>query len=218
MLQRREEKALRKVSLDWLFRQIENIASAFLSSLNALSPWSRTLTSWLSGFPSNSHPSNLSFGKLLLRLQPIHPSTHPPARPTLQEAAIASATHPPAHLLLLLFLCFSLTGCSFFNSGPSTAAVEQAIAQKLVQTQGVLRSQLSTEESSSKPFQVGKVSVSRQHKVMVGQQAAVEVEGTYTLKGGTLSRSQRQQQRPFDLYLQRGAETDQWLLLEPDVS
>jgi len=187
MLQQRGAKALWKASLDWLFRSVKHLARTFLTTLNTLSPWPRTLPFFSTALSPNTYPS-----------------TPPPL-------------HPPTHLLLLLFLCFSLTGCSVFNAGPPTAVVERAIAQKLEQTQGVLRSQLSTEESSSNPFQVGKVSVSRQHQVLVGSQAAVEVEGTYTLKGGTLSRRQRQQQRPFDLYLKKGGKTDQWLLLEPGV-
>ena len=93
--------------------------------------------------------------------------------------------------------------------------VEKALAQKLVQTQGLLRSQLAGEDISTNPFSVGRVRVSSKRNVSLDWQSAIEVEGTYTLKGRDLSRSQQQQLRPFDIYLQRGSEEDQWLLLEP---
>jgi hypothetical protein len=93
--------------------------------------------------------------------------------------------------------------------------VEQAVAQKLVQAQSLLRTQLTGEELETSGVEIGKVKVSSSQNVTLGDISAVEVEGIYTLKGGDLSRSQRQQTRPFDIYLQRGAEKDQWRLLEP---
>jgi hypothetical protein len=159
MLQRREEKALLKVSLAWVSMKAKNITRAF-------SP------------------------------------THLPADPSTR-------------LLLLLFLCFSLTSCGLFNAGPSTTVVEKAVVQKLEQTQALLRSQLSSNEPATDSLGVGQVSISSTHRVVIGNQPAIEVEGTYRLKGGNLSRSQRREVRPFDLYLRQGSETDQWLLLEP---
>jgi hypothetical protein len=120
---------------------------------------------------------------------------------------------PPLPVVLL---CLCLTGCGLFNPGPPGAVVEQAVAQKLAQTQSLLRSQLSGEDLAAATFEVGQVTVSSRHPVTLDHRSAVEVEGTYTLKGNTLNRSQRQQVRPFDIYLQRGADRDQWFLLEPN--
>ncbi len=156
----------------------------------------------------------LSNGKPLLckanaprtRLLPIHPSTHP--RSFLS----------PIPLLLIILLCLSLTGCGFFHPGPPKAVVEKAVAQKLVQTQELLRSQLASGGDAPKPLAVGQVKVSSKGSVTVGGQSAIEVQGTYTLKGGDLSRAQRQQSRPFDLYMQPGSDEDPWRLLEPDFA
>ena len=126
--------------------------------------------------------------------------------------------HSWCSYFLILLLCCFLTGCGLFNPGPSSAVVETAVAQKLLQTQELLRSQLAHEITAIQSFEVGRVKVSSKRKVTLGNQPAFEVEGTYTLKGGNLSRIQRQQSRPFDIYLQRGAEQDQWFLLEPNFT
>jgi hypothetical protein len=149
----------------------------------------RLLSPWVNA----ANPTNIP---------PIHPLSHSPTPPILR-------------LVLLLTLCGSLLGCSVFNPGPPAAVVQQAVAQKLWQTQSLLRAQLSGQALVESTFEVGKVKVNAHHPVSLGQVSAVEVEGTYTLKGGDLSRAQRRQLRPFDIYLQRGPEKDQWRLLEP---
>lgn len=134
----------------------------------------------------------------------------------LTSAPHSSPKSSPSPLLLAL-LCLILTGCGFFNPGPPSAVVEKAVAQKLVQTQELLRSQLSNPTDASS-FEIGRVKVDAKHNVTLDDRSVVEVEGTYTLKGGDLSRAQRRQQRPFEVLLQRGSEEEQWLLLEPNAS
>jgi hypothetical protein len=96
--------------------------------------------------------------------------------------------------------------------------IEQAVAQKLMATQALLRTQLPGNSEATNSFEIGKVTVTSSHRVSLNNQAAVEVEGTYTLKGGSLNRAQRQQARPFELYLQQGEDKEQWLLLEPKAT
>ncbi|HSM81469.1 MAG TPA: hypothetical protein VLS96_07275 [Nodosilinea sp.] len=113
-------------------------------------------------------------------------------------------------------LCLSLVGCGMINPRPPQAVVEAAIAQKLSQTQLVLYRQLDASTPPTDLAQVNRIRVANHHWTTIANQPAVEIAGTYHLKGGGLSAAQRRQTREFDLYLQRGAEKGQWLLLEPD--
>ncbi|OKH50101.1 hypothetical protein NIES30_05210 [Phormidium tenue NIES-30] len=91
--------------------------------------------------------------------------------------------------------------------------VEGAIAQKLSQTQAVLYRQFAAAPTDR--TQVGRIRITDHHWTELSGQPTVEVVGTYHLKGGSLTNAQRGQTREFDVYLQRGATKDQWLLLEP---
>jgi hypothetical protein len=118
-------------------------------------------------------------------------------------------------LILGLLLCLSLWGCGVVNPQPPKAAVESAIAQKVAQTQSLLSRQLALREESSSPAQVGRVKVTGHHWTTIANQPAVEVEGTYQLQGGGLTRAQQRQERDFSLYLKRGDTKDEWILVEP---
>jgi hypothetical protein len=119
----------------------------------------------------------------------------------------------PIRWVLMAMLCLSLLGCGLINPRPPRAVVEGAIAQKLSQTQAVLYRQFAAAPADR--AQVGRIRITDHHWTEIAGQPTVEVAGTYHLKGGNLTNAQRSQTREFDVYLQRGATKDQWLLLEP---
>lgn len=118
-------------------------------------------------------------------------------------------------IVAIAVLCLSLWSCGLVNPGPPRTVVEMAIAQKLAQTQAVLYRQFESSVDSGDLAQVDRIRISDHHWTTLADQPAVEIAGTYHLKGGQLTRAQRSQTRAFDLYLQRGDSKDQWLLLEP---
>ncbi|PSN13357.1 hypothetical protein C7293_16235 [filamentous cyanobacterium CCT1] len=118
-------------------------------------------------------------------------------------------------IVAIALLCLSLWSCGLVNPRPPRAVVEMAIAQKLSQTQAVLYRQLESSVDPADLAQVGRIRISDHHWTTLANQPAVEVAGTYHLKGGQLTAAQRRQTRDFDLYLRRGDSKDQWLLLEP---
>lgn len=113
-------------------------------------------------------------------------------------------------------LCLALLGCGVINPRPPRAVVEGAIAQKLSQTQAMLYRQFGRQPQADPAdlAQVGRIRITDHHWTEIASQPAVEVAGTYHLKGGGLTSAQRRQTRDFDLYLRRGTTPDQWLLLE----
>ncbi len=119
-------------------------------------------------------------------------------------------------LILGLVLCLSLWGCGVVNSQPPKAVVEQAIAEKVAQTQSLLSRQLSPSTDISSPAQVGRVNITEHRWTTVADQPAVQIDGTYRLQGGGLTKAQQRQDRDFSLYLKRGETKDQWILVEPD--
>ncbi|PSR19290.1 hypothetical protein C8255_03115 [filamentous cyanobacterium CCP3] len=118
-------------------------------------------------------------------------------------------------IVAIAVLCLSLVSCGLVNPRPPRAVVEMAIAQKLSQTQAVLYRQFASSVDPADRAQVGRIRISDHHWTTLDNQPAVEVAGTYHLKGGQLTAAQRRQTRDFDLYLRRGDSKDQWLLLEP---
>ncbi|TVQ13432.1 MAG: hypothetical protein EA368_02205 [Leptolyngbya sp. DLM2.Bin27] len=131
--------------------------------------------------------------------------------------------HRPAAIYLgrsvvIGLLCLVLLGCGVINPRPPRAVVEGAIAQKLSQTQIILYRQLGRQAGADPAdlAQVSGIRIADHHWTEIAGQPAVEVAGTYHLKGGGLTSAQRRQTRNFDVYLQRGTAKDQWRLLEPD--
>jgi len=120
----------------------------------------------------------------------------------------------PIKCLVIIGLCLFLWGCGLANPKPPRAAVEVAIAEKIAQTQALLHSQQPTSDTSADPFRVGSVKISHHQWTTLADQPVVEVEGTYRLTGGRLSRAQQRQARAFDLYLQRGATDADWTLVD----
>ena len=121
----------------------------------------------------------------------------------------------PVRTIVVAILCLSLWGCGLVSPRPPRAVVEAAIAQKLSQTQAILYRQVAPAIPSPELAQVGSLRIANHHWTTLADQPAVEVAGTYHLKGGALTAAQRRQTRAFDLYLQHGPTKNQWLLLEP---
>lgn len=124
-----------------------------------------------------------------------------------------TASMRPIRWVLIGMLCLSLLGCGLINPSPPKVVVEEAIAQKLSQTQAILYRQFAAAPTDR--TQVGRIHINDHHWTELAGQPTVEVAGTYHLKGGNLTSAQRSQTREFEVYLQRGATRDQWLLLEP---
>ena len=124
----------------------------------------------------------------------------------------------PIKYLIIIGLCLSLWGCGLAKPKPPRAAVETAIAQKIAQTQILLRGQQPSPDTAADPFRVGSVKITHHQWTALAEQPVVEVEGTYRLFGGNLSRAQQRQARAFDLYLQRGATEEDWILVDPNPS
>lgn len=122
----------------------------------------------------------------------------------------------PGRWIVIGLLCLVLLGCGVITPRPPRAVVEGAIAQKLSQTQAILYRQFGRQLKADPAdlAQVGRIRIADHHWTEIAGQPAVEVAGTYHLKGGGLTSAQRRQTRDFDLYLRRGTTPDQWLLLE----
>ena len=122
----------------------------------------------------------------------------------------------PGRWIVIGLLCLVLLGCGVINPRPPRVVVEGAIAQKLSQTQALLYRQFGRQFRADPAdlAQVGRIRIADHHWTEIAGQPAVEVAGTYHLKGGGLTSAQRRQTRDFDLYLRRGTTPDQWLLLE----
>lgn len=117
---------------------------------------------------------------------------------------------------LLLVFCGGLWGCGLVNPAPPRSVVAVAVAQKVAQTQVTLQQQLglgTATEAIDLP-QASGIHVTGHHWITLNNQPAVEVNGTYHLKGGGLGWGQQRQTRPFSLYLRRAGE-DQWAVVDP---
>lgn len=117
--------------------------------------------------------------------------------------------------LLAVTLVLLLTGCGLAAPKPPTAAVEAALMQQITQTQTLLHANLGATDAPLSQYQVGRVKIQHQQSLTLDHHPAVEVRGTYTLKGDRLSRSQRQQSRPFTLYLTQSSDQTNWTLIQP---
>lgn len=117
--------------------------------------------------------------------------------------------------IAIAVICLSIWGCGLINPRPPRAVIEAAIAQKLSQTQAVLYRQLVPAISPADLAQVSSLRITNHRWITLADQPAVEVTGSYRLKGGQLTTAQRRQTRAFDLYLRRGNTKESWLLLEP---
>jgi antitoxin YefM len=115
---------------------------------------------------------------------------------------------------VLLVLCGSLLGCGLLNPWPPKAIVQQAIAQKLDQTQSLLNTKISGVKATADSFRIGRVNVQSRRSVLLNGKSAVAVAGTYTIKGGNLAWSQRRQPRPFEILIRQGDTQDQWQLVD----
>ncbi len=124
----------------------------------------------------------------------------------------------PLQFLLVTLLCLGLWSCAGVDAKPPEAAVTAAIAQKLERTQSLLARQLALAEGTLANPRVDQVIIAHYHWTTLEQHRVVQVQGTYHLKGGSLSRSQQRQNRPFEVYLERREAqdgNDGWVEIEP---
>ncbi|XGB40996.1 MAG: hypothetical protein LVS60_11440 [Nodosilinea sp. LVE1205-7] len=128
---------------------------------------------------------------------------------------------PILKILLVVILCLGLGSCAGVGSKPPEAAIATAIAQKLERTQSLLARQLSVSQTTLPHLEVHRVIISHYQwttldRPTTGHPRVVQVQGTYQLKGGGLSRRQQHQNRPFKLYLEPPAsqEGKDWVGIE----
>lgn len=116
----------------------------------------------------------------------------------------------------LIVLCGWLWGCGIINPAPPRSVVVEAVAAKVAQTQVALQRQIGLAAEATTFPQVSGIHVTGHHWITLNNQPTVVIDGTYHLKGGGLGWGQQRQNRPFSLYLRRGAE-DQWIVVEPQA-
>lgn len=121
---------------------------------------------------------------------------------------------PLLRILLAFLLAIALNACS--TPGPLTAAAEQAIALQVEQTQAVLRQQLFRRTAPEPPaVAISHVRITQQEGVKIQGQKGYHIRGTYDVEFDFGDRRVTQRENPFDLYLQRDAESDRWSWAKP---
>ena len=118
----------------------------------------------------------------------------------------------PLRGLLVGLLCFALLGCGLVNPQPPRSVVVAAISTKLSQTQSLLSRQLDLSDRPQVAETVRQVRITERHWTILDQRPLMQVRGTYRLSGTGWSRSQQPQ--AFEIYLQRGENREQWLLVD----
>jgi len=113
----------------------------------------------------------------------------------------------------LVLLC--LSGCAW-GGGPSKAVVADAIATQLQQTRQELAQTLKGDPTSS--FQITDITITQRQPTAIAGYSALQLRGTYTLKGRYLNRSLKQPDNPFEIYLTPTADGKTWQLLRPTLA
>lgn len=119
-------------------------------------------------------------------------------------------------LILIGILLGILTACGSLGTVPSNQLVQKALAIQLAQTQQQLNQQL-------KPVAPIKIEIARfkitSKQPLVGQNLPIyRVQGKSDLTVQLQKRRIKQQQKPFEVYLQRQNEGKTWRLLLPEAS
>lgn len=119
--------------------------------------------------------------------------------------------------ILVIVLCVGLTACGGKNF-PSQRLLEQAIALQVEQVQSPLSQQLKLKPPTLKDIRISHVRLTEQSPLEIDSAPGYHLKGTYDLRLKQVDRQAKQQQNPFDLYLQQQVEgkTKVWNLAQPD--
>jgi hypothetical protein len=119
--------------------------------------------------------------------------------------------------VLVLVLCVGLTACGGKNF-PPPRVIEQAIALQVEHVQVPLSQQLKLKPPALKDIRISHVRLTEQSPLEIDRVLGYHLKGTYDLTLKQVGRQARQQQNPFDLYIQQQVEgkTKVWNLAQPD--
>lgn len=122
-----------------------------------------------------------------------------------------------ACVLLAAVLSLTMTACSG-AAAPSRGVIQQGVVRQFEQLQQELQQQLGMASPGLAGVQIAGVEVKRTERLVLQDLPAYRLQGSYTLKGKSLSRSQRQARNPFEIYLQSQDGGQSWVLLKPAVT
>ncbi|MEM1280803.1 MAG: hypothetical protein AAGG53_12480 [Cyanobacteria bacterium P01_H01_bin.152] len=119
------------------------------------------------------------------------------------------------NLLVASLLTVCLVSCGYLKATIPGHVATAAVARQAQQKQVALWQQLATNAASRPELSVNHVKVHDVHQVLVADELAYEVIGTYRYQLRYPQRSSlAQSQVPFSLILQAATETQPWRLLE----
>jgi hypothetical protein len=120
-------------------------------------------------------------------------------------------------LVLTAILWVGLTACGAntppLGLAPNKQLVQKAIALQVNQTQQQLTQRL---QSIPPKIQITQVKLKQLEPLFLDDLATFHIWGTYSFKVTLPSQQLPQQQRPFDVYLQRQPEGKTWRLVVPE--
>ncbi|MBD2015839.1 hypothetical protein H6F96_17930 [Microcoleus sp. FACHB-53] len=120
-------------------------------------------------------------------------------------------------LVLTAIFLVALTACGAntppLGLAPNKQLVQKAIALQVNQTQERLTQRL---QSIPPKIQITQVTLKQLEPLFLDDLATFHIWGTYSFKVNLPSQQLPQQQRPFDVYLQRQPEGKTWRLVIPD--
>lgn len=133
---------------------------------------------------------------------------------TIAERSICSGTWVMQRIwkgIGAIILVALLTACGLPLGAPSHQLVERAIVQQLRQTQAELNQQLRLKVQPT-DLNIKRVVIAEQTPMAIEDLKAFRVRGTYNVTTKLPTRQIKEQQNPFEVYLQRQKEGKTWRL------
>lgn len=118
-------------------------------------------------------------------------------------------------LILIAILLGLLTACGSFGTAPSSQLVQKALAIQLAQTQQQLNQQLKP--AAPITIEVDRLKITAKQPLVGQSLPTYRVQGKSDLTIQLQKRRVKQQQKPFEVYLQRQNEGKTWRLLLPEA-
>ena len=116
-------------------------------------------------------------------------------------------------LLLIVVLVISLTACGNGMFPPNRNLIKKAIAIQLEQTQQQLSQQLDLDFQG---FEIDHLAIAKKIPLIVQRLPTYHLQGKYDLKFKIPKHDLKQNQKPFDIYMQLQREGKTWRLIIPD--
>lgn len=115
--------------------------------------------------------------------------------------------------VIVVLLGVLLTGCG--GGGPDHAVVERAIALQFRNTQAELAPQLFWKDAPAVDVEVRRVKLGQQETLVIQNVKTYHLRGTYDAVVEWRDRKTSQRQSPFEVYLQRQRDSQDWQLVHP---